>query len=102
MDQLGRLSIRYQSANGHQNHHVIAIAAVAIASFAVKATTGSKLGIEAKLQEGVELFGRFHVDRATTAAIPARGTATRHELLSTKSCYSVTAIATFHYYLGPI
>jgi len=44
---------------------------VTVAAFAVRAAPAAIFGIEAELQERVELVGGFHVDRAAVAAIAA-------------------------------
>jgi hypothetical protein len=75
---------------------------VALIAFAVRAASGSKLRIETKLQEGIQLGGCFNTDRATSSPVAARWAASRDKLFSAESGHSVSAITAFNEYFGSI
>src|ERR1035437_8913927 len=83
-------------SDGHFQDDAFALAARFIGAFAVASALALVFGIEAEVYEGVVAFARFHHHVAAMAAIAARRTATRYELLAPEGHAAVAAIARLH------
>ena len=74
---------------------ILAVAAMAIAAFAVTASFGAKGMVEAKFQESVFVNIGREVDAAAVAAVTATGSALGDELLSAEGDAAMTAVTGF-------
>ena len=74
----------------------IALAARAVAAFAVPAALGLVFGIEAEMEQRVVVLARDHDDVAAAAAVAAARAAARDELLPPEREAAVAAVAGFH------
>jgi len=73
-----------------------AVQACAVGAHAVLPALGLVLGVVAEVNQCVVPLGGFHDDIAPAAAISARGSAARDELLAAKGHAAVTAVASLH------
>ena len=77
---------------GHGDLEVAAVRAVPVRALAVLAAIGFELGMEAEIDEGVEVGAGHHVDRAAMPAIPAVGSAAGDELLAPEAQSAASAV----------
>src|SRR5579862_1003286 len=94
--QLARLFVKERCADWHLQHNVFAIAARTVRSLAVPSAVGLVLRIESEVHQRVVALARFHNYIAAMAAVPARGTAARHELLAAEGHAPITTVTGFY------
>src|ERR1700728_2075674 len=74
-------------------HHVAAVAASLVRTFAVATAFGFMLGIEAEVHQGIVAFAGFHDDVAALATVAAGGTPPRDKLLPAKGHAAIAAVS---------
>src|ERR1035438_857039 len=74
-------------------HHVAAVAASLVRTFAVATAFGFMLRIEAKVHQRIVALAGFHDDVAALATVAAGGTAARDKLLPAKGHAAIAAVS---------
>ena len=85
----------HDRADGNLENYISTLASGFVRAFAVPATFSSVLRIEPEMNERVMALAGLHHDVAALAAIAARRSAARHELLAAKGHAAVAAVARF-------
>src|SRR5664279_5376952 len=96
MDDLAGHLVINDGSDGNLQDDAFALAARLVGALAMASALAFVFGIEAEVHERVVAFARFHHHVATMAAIAARGTASRHELLPPEGHAAVAAVARLH------
>jgi hypothetical protein len=102
VDQLAGLGVGGDGSDRDQDVNILAVAAMTVAAFSVRAAAGAEFRVESELEEGIELIGGFHEDRPAAAAIAPGGPAARDEFFSSERCHPIATVAAFYNYSGPV
>jgi hypothetical protein len=93
---LASFGVIHDRTHRDRNFHIRTVFAGSVTSFAVFATVGRMLGIEAKMQQRVVMCAGFEDYVAAMPAVASAGTAARHKLLAPERQTAVAAVAGFH------
>ena len=91
--QLSGFGVMHFGSDGHRQLNSSAIAACAVAAFAVPTALRSVLGIEPEMQQRIVVLARNERDIAAVAAVTAARATARHELLAPEGQATVSAVA---------
>src|SRR5258708_8709164 len=97
-DDLSRLVVEHESADGNLQNHVRTGMAAAVRAFPVAPPVGLEFAVVTVTQERIVVRIGFEIDAATVASVAARGTAARNVLFATEGHPAITAIAHLHKY----
>ena len=96
VQQLARVGVVDDGSHRHRQLDRRAVAPGAIAAFAVPASLGGVLGIEAEVQQRVVVLARDHHHVAAAPAVAAARAPARHIFLAPERKTTVAAVARLH------